>query len=103
MKNVAHRNHLVEYYPAEETIPEFTPEYGIDSNNSEIFYKNLMTSQINKLNAPFTKHSFQNPCNTEYFPVEKLPEKIETPVKEINLDKTPTNADSGFTGSTPSG
>ena len=29
-RKVAHRNRLVEYYPATETIPELTLEYGID-------------------------------------------------------------------------
>ena len=27
-----------------------------------------MTSQMNKLNSPLTKFSFQSPTNTEYFP-----------------------------------
>ena len=73
MKEVLHRNHLFEYYHVEETIPELTLDYGIDSNNSKIFYKKPMTSQTNKQNAPLTKHTFQNPSNTEYFPVENLP------------------------------
>ena len=64
-RKVAHRNHLVEYYPATETIPELTLDYGIDKNNCDTFYNNLMTSQMNKLNSPLTKFSFQSPTNTE--------------------------------------
>ena len=71
-RKVAQRNRLVEYYPATETIPELTLEYGIDKNNCNTFYNNLMTSQMNKLNSPLTKFSFQSPTNTEYFPVDNF-------------------------------
>ena len=71
-RKVAHRNHLVEYYPATENIPELTLEYGIDKNNCDTFYNNLMTTQLNKLNSPLTKFSFQSPTNTEHFLVENF-------------------------------
>ena len=71
-RKVAQRNHLVEYYPATETIPELTLEYGIDKKNCDTFHNNLMTSQMNKLNSPLTKFSFQGPTNTEYFQVENF-------------------------------
>ena len=94
-RKVAYRNHLVEYYPATETIPELTLEYGIDKNNCDTFYNNLMTSQMNKLNSPLTKFSFQSPTNTEYFPVEKFIRR-DSPVQNFDPDRTPTNFDSGF-------
>ena len=100
---VAHRNHLDEYYHSEETIPELTLEYGIDSNNSDIFYKNLMTSQISKLNSPLTKHSFQNPCVTEYLPVERISPKFENLDKGADSHRTPSKSDSGFKESVESG
>ena len=100
---MAHRNHLFEYYPAEETIPELTLEYGIDSNNSDIFYKNLMTSQISKLNSPLTKHSFQNPCVTEYLPVERISPKVQNLDKEADSHRTPSKSDSDFKESVQSG
>ena len=103
MIKVAHRNHLVEYYPAEQTRPELTLEYGIDSNNSDIFYKNLMTSQISKLNSPLSKHSFQNPCVTEYLPEERISPKAANLDKEANSHRTPSKSDSGFKESVQSG
>ena len=105
---MANRNHLVEYYP-EETIPELTLEYGIDSNDSDIFikfwivYKKLMTSQISKLNSPLTKHSFQNPCVSKYLPVERISPKVENPDKEADSHRTPSKSDSGFKESVKSG
>ena len=86
-RKVAHRNHLVEYYPAIETIPQLTLEYGIDKNNCDTFLNNLMTSQMNKLNSPLTKFSFQGPTNTEYFPVENIIRR-DPPVQNFELDRT---------------
>ena len=94
-RKVAHRNHLVEYYPATETIPELTLQYGIDKNNSDTFYNNLMTSQMNKLNCPLNKFSFRGPTNTEYFPVENFIRR-DPPVQNLDPNRTPTKFDSGF-------
>ena len=44
-----------------------------------------MTSQMNKLNCPLTKFSFQGPTNTEYFQVENC----------VRRDP-PVHSDSGF-------
>ena len=84
-RKVVHRNHLVEYYPATEIIPELTLEYGIDKNNCDTFYNNLMTSQMNKLNRPSTKISFQGPTNTEYFPVGNFIRR-DPPVQNLDPD-----------------
>ena len=54
-----------------------------------------MTSQMNKLNSPLTKFSFQGPTNTEYFPVENFIRR-DPPVQNFELDRTPTKFDSGF-------
>ena len=94
-RKVAQRNHLVEYYPATETIPELTLEYGKDKNNCDTFYNNLMTGQMNKLNSPLTKFSFQGPTNTKYFPLENFIRR-GPPVQNLDLERTPTNFDSGF-------
>ena len=94
-RKVAHRNQLVEYYSATETIPELTLEYGIDKNICDTFNNNLMTSQINKLNCPLTKFSFQGPTNTEYFPVENFVRR-DPSVQNLDPNRTPTNFDSGF-------
>ena len=94
-RKVAHVNHVVEYYPATETIPELTLEYGRDKNNCYTFYNNLITSQMNKLNSPLTKFSLQSPTNTEFFPVEIFT-RGDPPVQSLDLDRTPTIFDSGF-------
>ena len=54
-----------------------------------------MTSQMNKLNSPLTKFSFQGPTNTEYFPVENFIRK-DPPLQNLDPNRTPTNFDSGF-------
>ena len=61
-----------------------------------------MTSQMNKLNNPLTKFSFQSPTNTEYFPVENFIRR-DSPVQNFDLDRTPTNFDSGFNESSSGG
>ena len=93
-RKIAHSTHLVEYYPATETIQELTLEYGIDKNNCDTFYNNLMTSQMNKFNSLLTKFSFQSSTNTEFFPVENFIRR-DPPVQNLDLDRT-TNFDSGF-------
>ena len=96
-RNVAHRNHLVEYYPAEETLPDLTVEYGINNDSLETFYENLRSSQLKKLNTPVNRYSFQIPMQTEFWPITDFD---RTPV---DLDKTPTNFDSGFIEGSSSG
>ena len=47
-----------------------------------------MTSQMNKLNSPLTKFSFQGPTNTEYFPVENFIRR-DPPVQNLDPDRSP--------------
>ena len=54
-----------------------------------------MTSEMNKLNSPLTKFSFQGQTNTECFPVENFIRRVP-PVQNLVPDRTPTNFDSGF-------
>ena len=54
-----------------------------------------MTSQMNKLNCPLTKFSFQGSTNTEYFPMENFIRR-DPPVQNLDPNRTPTNFDSGF-------
>ena len=61
-----------------------------------------MTSQMNKLNCPLTKFSFQGPTNTEYFPVENFVRR-DPPVQNLDPNRTPTNFDSGFNEESSSG
>ena len=54
-----------------------------------------MTSQMNKLNCPLTKFSFQGPTNTECFTVENFIRRDPT-VQKLDPDRISTNFDSGF-------
>ena len=54
-----------------------------------------MTSQTSKLNSPLTKFSFQGPTYTEYFLVENFIRR-DPPGHNSDLDRTPSNFDSGF-------
>ena len=69
---VAHRNHLVEYYPAEETLDELTVDYGINSDSLDTFYENIRSSQLKRLNTPVNKFSFKTPTQTEFSPITLL-------------------------------
>ena len=54
-----------------------------------------MTSQMNKLNSPLTKFSFQGQTNTEYFPAENSVRR-DPPVQNLDTNRSPTNFDYGF-------
>ena len=54
-----------------------------------------MTTQLNKLNSPLTKFSFQSPTNTEHFLVENFIRR-DSAVQNLDADRTPTNFDFGF-------
>ena len=95
VKKVAHRNHLIEYYPAEETVPQLVDEYGIHNDSLQPFYQNLMNSQLNKLNTPLNKFSFKSHENIEFLPTLTLP--IDNDNINERCDRTLTNIDSGFT------
>ena len=47
-----HRNHLVEYYPKEETLPPMVDEYVLLDRRPDDFYERLMEQRIQKINNP---------------------------------------------------
>ena len=47
-----HRNHLVEYYPKEETVPPMIEKYVPMDCPPEDFYERLMEQRIRKINNP---------------------------------------------------
>ena len=47
-----HRNHLVEYYPKEETLPPMIAEYVPMDRHSDDFYERFMEQRIQKINNP---------------------------------------------------
>ena len=104
VKKVAHRNHLIEYFPIENAISELVVDYGLRNENFQPFYKNLMNKQVEKLNKPVDKFSFQQPyTETEFFPVDNFTSNKDNIQNENNHEKTfednnttITKPDSGF-------
>ena len=47
-----HRNHLVEYYPKEETLPPFIEEYVPMDRRLDDFYGRFMEQRFQKINNP---------------------------------------------------
>ena len=47
-----HRNHLVEYYPKEETLPPMIAEYVPMDQRPDDFYERFMEQRIQKINNP---------------------------------------------------
>ena len=88
-KKVAHRNHLIEYFPIENGISELVVDYGLRNENFQSFYKNLMNKQIENLNKPVDKFSFQQPfTETEFFPVDNFTSNTDNIQNENQHEKT---------------
>ena len=67
VKKVAHRNHLIEYFPIANSISELVEDYALRNENFQPFYENLMIKQAVKL-KPVDKFSFQRPfTEIEFF------------------------------------
>ena len=47
-----HRNHLFEYFPKEETLPQMIEEYVPRDRYHDDFYERFMEQRIQKLNRP---------------------------------------------------
>ena len=98
IKNTAHRNHLIEYFPIEEKAKELVNDYVLKDQSYKPFYENLMKSRNKNVNTPLTNKSFRNPMgSSEYLPVEthhRRENNIE--LHDTEQEKSLTNIDSGF-------
>ena len=47
---VAHRNHLIAYFPIENAISELVLDFDLRNEKIQPFYRNLMNKKINKVN-----------------------------------------------------
>ena len=83
-----HRNHLVEYYPKEETLPPMIEEYVPMDRRHDDFYERFMEQRLQKINNPgqsSTEDSLP-------FPIEPLRTAPATlPQKRVSI----TSSDSG--------
>ena len=73
-----HRNHPVEYYPGEETLPPTIEEYVPLNRRHDNFCETFMEQRIQKLNnfeQPSREDSFPFPIETLRTAPVKLPQK----------------------------
>ena len=83
-----HRNHLVEYYPKEETLPPMIEEYVPMDKRHDDFYERFMEQRIQKINNP----DQPNMEDSFPFPIETLrTAPVTLPQKRVSN----TSSDSG--------
>ena len=84
-----HRNHLVEYYPKEETLPPMIEEYVPMDRRHDDFYERFMEQRFKKINNP-EPSSMQDSLP---FPIEPLrAAPVTLPPKRVSN----TSSDSGI-------
>ena len=83
-----HRNHLVEYYPKEETLPLMIEEYMPMDRRADDFYERFMEQRIQKMNNPGQSGMEES----HPFPIELL---RTTPVSLPQKRVSNTSSDSG--------
>ena len=83
-----HHNHLVEYYPKEESLPAITEEYKPHDQRHDDFQERFLEQRIGKLNS-FTEPFAADPIP---FPVRPLP---TAPVVASHKRDSFTSSDSG--------
>ena len=83
-----HRNHLVEYYPKEESLPPMIEEYVPHDQRPDDVYKRFLEQRIGKLN------SFTVPPTEDIipFPIRPLP---TAPLVALHKRDSITSSDSG--------
>ena len=87
---LVHKNHLVEYYPREDSLPAMTEEYVPPDHQDDIFYERFMEQRARTLNNPNTTDEH----DTFPFPIEPLQSNLST--NKPKRLSAPSN-DSGIT------
>ena len=87
---IVHRNHLVEYYPKEGSLPTMIEEYVPSNYSNDNFYERFMEQRTRDLNNP----SATEEHDSFPFPIEPL-----RPISSTNQPKRPSmhSNDSGIT------
>ena len=83
-----HRNHLVEYYPKEESLPAMIEEYVPHDQRHDDFYERFLEQRVGKLNS-FTEPLAADPIP---FPISPVP---TAPVAASHKRDSLTSSDSG--------
>ena len=87
-----HRNHLVKYYPKQETLPPMIEEYVPMDRRLDDFYERFMEQRIQKINNP-QQSSMEGSLP---FPIEPLrTAPVSLPQKRVSN----TSSDSGINSS----
>ena len=89
-----HRNHLVEYYPKEESLPPMIEEYVPSDTHRNNFYERFMERRVQQLNNP--KQTTKG--DTIPFPIEPLsststvlpPKRISNTSDDSGVNSPPT-------------
>ena len=89
---VTHGNHLIEYFPKEESLPPVITSYAPPITKDSDFYKHLVQSQINDYD------SNQQRCSLDVMPFIISPLQENTNIQEMseNHATLSPNADSGI-------
>ena len=88
VKKTVHRNHLVENYPKEESLPAMIEEYVPHDQRHDDFYEGFLEQRLGKLNN-FTVPPADD---TISFPIRSLP---KAPVVALHTGDSITSSDSG--------
>ena len=88
ISKTVHRNHLVEWYPKEESLPAMIEEYVPHDQRRDDFYERFLEQRIGKLN------SFTEPLAVDTIPfsIRLLP---TAPVVALHKRDSITSSDSG--------
>ena len=110
---VVHRNHLVEYSPRENELPNLLSNYEkpFNDDKTEHFYNEKTKYRLSQLNQPIDSFVERQHLN-DYLPIfpdicgpSRMETTIKLPVKDNSCHSTPTlsasSPDSGFPQSSP--
>ena len=85
VQKMVHRNHLIEYYPKEETLPELISNYCPLDDKSKTFYQNFNAERERKLNKILNNGSFKPFDHVEIPPPILEP---RTQIEHLGIDNS---------------
>ena len=110
---VVHRNHLVEFFPRDNEIPNLVSNYEkpFNDDKTELFYNEYANCRLSHLNQPIDS-IVERQHLTDYLPIfpdtcgpSRMDTTIKSPVKDNSYHSTPnllaSSPDSGIPQSSP--
>ena len=95
VKDVVHRNHPIEYYPKEKTLPKLISNYCPLDDESKTFYQNISAEIDRKLKKILTNGSFKTLDPVEIPPPILAP---RTQIEHLGLDNSLTEKSNSTPG-----